>query len=105
MTPYEEEVIDMRSKRKTYDEIYQYIKQKCYLGSVAAIRMYMQKERAHKNTVTRTSEKTENNDCVYKKSLSQLVYKNLDEVKLITKNQNEAVLKKYPALASLYHFI
>lgn len=87
LTPYEKFVVDMRSKGKTYDEIYQYIKQKGYSGSVAAIRMYMQKERAHKNTVTGTSENTEINDYVYRKSLSQLVYKNLEEVKLITKNQ------------------
>lgn len=67
--------------------------------------MYMQKKRAHKNTVTGTSENAEFNDCVYRKSLSQLVYKNLEEVKLTTKNQYEAVLKKYPELASLYHLV
>lgn len=67
LTPYEEEVVDMRSKGKTYDEIYQYIKQKGYSGSVAAIRMYMQKERAHKNTVTGTSNNIEINDYVYRK--------------------------------------
>lgn len=80
LTPYEKFVVDMRSKGKTYDEIYQYIKQKGYSGSVAAIRMYMQKERAHKNTVTGTSENTEINDYVYRKSLSQLIYKNLEEL-------------------------
>jgi len=105
LTPYEEEVVDVRSKGKTYDEIYHVISQKGYSGSIAAIRMYMQKERAHRNTVTGASDKAEKNDYIYRKSLSQLVYKKLEDVRLITKDQYEALLKKYPELASLYHLV
>jgi len=105
LTPYEKEVIDMRSKGKTYVAIYQSIKEKGYSGSIAAIRMYMQKERAHWKTVTGESGETNKNDYIYRKTLSQLVYKNLESVKLINKNQYEAVLKQYPKLASLYHLV
>lgn len=105
LTPYEKEVTEMRSKGKTYDEIYQIISKKGYSGSIPAIRMYMQKERVHKNAVIKSSDKTDWNDYVYRKTLTQLVYKKLEDVKLITKEQYDEVLKKYPALACLYHLV
>ena len=39
---------------------------------------------------------------VQRKSLAQLVYKGLDNVKIINKMQYEQVLKSYPILADLY---
>ena len=39
---------------------------------------------------------------VQRKSLTQLVYKGLDDVKTINKMQYEQVLKSYPIMADLY---
>lgn len=61
----------------------------------------MQKERI------RISEKLSNSDYqpreyVQRKSLSQLIYKNIKDVHIINEKQYEMVLKVYPVLAGLY---
>ena len=85
----------------TYEEIFQVIKAKGYNGTVAAIRMFMQKERAHAQSVERSAGK----EYLYRVALSQLVYHELENVKLITSEQYDALLKQYPELASLYDLI
>ena len=81
-----------------HTEIYEFIKSKGYIGSVAAIRMFMQKERAHAKRLGLHGGK----DYIHRITLSQLVYRNLEDVKLITQDQYEALLKQYPELAALY---
>ena len=98
LTPYEQDIISMRSNGQTYTEIYEFIKSKGYIGSVAAIRMFMQKERAHAKRLGLHGGK----DYIHRITLSQLVYRNLEDVKLITQDQYEALLKQYPELAALY---
>lgn len=100
ITAYEKTIIKMRSEGKTYEEIYQDIKADGYKGTVAAIRMYMQKERAHgRESILQGKE------YVHRISLTRLVYKTLEEVKTITKEQYKAVLKQYPELAKLYELL
>jgi DNA-binding NarL/FixJ family response regulator len=101
MTPYEKEIIEMRAAGKTYTEVFDVIKLKGYSGTVAAIRMYMQKERVH----AKSTKCAELKDFVHRITLTQLVYHKLEEVKLITKGQYEALLKQYPELAGLYALI
>lgn len=100
ITEYEHDILQMRSKGKTYREIHQYIKEKGYTGTTAAIRVYMQKERAH----ARTSG-GQGKEFVQRISLTRLLYKSIEEVKMITKSQYEAVLKQYPELAKLYDLL
>jgi transposase len=88
----------MRSNGLTYTEIYEFIKSKGYIGSVAAIRVFMQKERAH----AKRSGIQAGKDYIHRITLSQLVYRKLEDVKLITQDQYEALLKQYPELATLY---
>lgn len=47
LAPYEQEVIELRSKGVTYVKIHEYISQKGYTGTVASLRVFMQKERTH----------------------------------------------------------
>lgn len=101
LTAYESDILEMRSAGKTYNEIFHKIKSKGYEGTVAAIRMFMQKERAHAKNACNC----ENKEYIHRVSLTQLVYKELEEVKLITKDQYEALLKQYPELAKLYALI
>ena len=98
LTQFEQDIISMRSKGQTYTEIYKSIQSKGYSGSVAAIRMFMQKERSHAKRSGMQSGK----DYIHRISLSQLVYRKLEDVKLITQEQYDALLKQYPELAVLY---
>lgn len=98
LMPFEQDIISMRSNGQTYTEIYELIKSKGYSGSVAAIRMFMQKERSH----AKRSGIQVGKDYIYRITLSQLVYRKLEDVKLITQEQYDAVLKQYPELAVLY---
>ena len=45
LAPYENEVIKLRSQGLTYPQIHDIICKKGYTGSVASLRMFMQKER------------------------------------------------------------
>ena len=101
LSKYEQEIIDMRSKGKTYKEIYEIIKKNGYDGTVAAIRVFMQKECAHAKHYNTKKGKL----YVQRISLTRLVYRKLEDVKLITKNQKDAILKTYPELAGLYELI
>lgn len=101
LTPYEQDIINMRSAGLTYEEIFKLIKSKGYSGSVAAIRMFMQKERAH----AKSSKIQEGKEYIHRITLSQLVYRKLEDVKLITDDQYEALLKQYPELAGLYSLL
>jgi predicted transcriptional regulator len=101
LTPYEQEIINRRSSGQTYEEIFKFIKSKGYQGSVAAIRMFMQKERAHAKSSGIQGKK----EYIHRKALSQLVYRKMEDVKLITKEQYETILKQYPELALLYSLL
>ena len=101
LTVYEKDILNMRSEGMTYEEIFRAIKAKGYDGTVAAIRMFMQKERAHAQSVEHRAGK----EYLYRVALSQLVYHELENVKLITSEQYDALLKQYPELAILYDLI
>jgi hypothetical protein len=50
LTPYEQTIIELRSQGYTYQAIYDIITAKGYQGSLASLRMFMQKERKHAQT-------------------------------------------------------
>ena len=101
LTKYEQEVLAMRSFGKTYVEIYNIIKTEGYDGTIAAIRMFMQKERAH----AKQCAIHKNKEYLHRVTLTQLVYRKLEEVKLISKEQRNSLLKESPELAKLYELI
>lgn len=89
--PYEKDVIELRSQELTYPKIHEIIWAKGYIGSVASLRMFMQKERA------RMHEQKENekphSEYVQRKSLCHLVYKKIEDIGTITIKQYQEVLK------------
>lgn len=101
LTAYEKDILNMKSQGRTYKEIYQAVKAKGYEGTVAAIRMFMQKERFHAQNAERSAGK----EYLYRITLSQLVYHKLEDVKLITSEQYDTLLKQYPELAGLYDLL
>ena len=100
LAPYEREVIELRSKGLTYPKIHDIICKKGYTGSVASLRMFMQKERTRMHEQNETEKP--HSEYVQRKSLCQLVYKKLEDIGTITAKQYQEVLKKYPLLSELY---
>lgn len=100
LAPYEQTVIEMRSKGITYTKIHEYISENGYTGTVASLRVFMQKERTHQQRTQKQF--TEPVEYIPRKFMCQLIYRELENVKGLTQNQYEAALKKYPILGKLY---
>jgi len=106
ISTYENEILKMRSIGKTYQEIYDQIKRKGYDGSVAAIRMFMQKERAHRNSCRNASFSSGNrHEYIHRRTLTKLIYKKLEDVPLISEAQYHVVIETYTELAEIYTLI
>lgn len=103
LAPYENQVLELRSQGYTYQRIHDIISKSGYNGSVASLRMFMQKERAH---VKRQCGNKENQkEYVQRRSLCQLVYKKLENIQSLSNEQYETVIKEYPILGELYTMI
>lgn len=105
LAPYETEVIRLRSEGMTYPAIHKIITAKGYSGSVASLRMFIQKEKIRNQAALSQDETCSDyhpKEFVQRKSITQLVYKSIDDVKTINKLQYEQVLKTYPIIADLY---
>jgi transposase/predicted transcriptional regulator len=101
---YEEEVILFRSKGMTYKKITEIIRQKGYTGTVDALRVFMQKEREHQKNAGMQKEESKK-EYIARKWMIQLIYHKLDQVKAITGEQYEEVLKKYPTIGIIYNLL
>lgn len=97
---YEQTVIDLRCQGYTYQSIYEIITSKGYTGSLASLRMFMQKEREHAQTQNATGFRTV--DFVQRRSLCQIIYKKLEDIPVFSQEQYEEVIRKYPVLGQLY---
>ncbi len=100
---YEKDVIELRSKGMTYPQIHEIICKKGYDGSVASLRMFMQKERIRRQEQEEHAKKE--SAFVQRKSLCQLIYKKLEKVTTITEKQSQQVLLTYPLISELYTLI
>lgn len=100
LAPYEQKVITMRSKGITYKKIHEPIVKEGYTGTIASLRMFMQKERTHQRSISKNI--TERVEYIPRKSFCQLIYRELENIKGLTKEQYNASIKKYPVLGQLY---
>ena len=101
---YESEVITLRAQGITYKKIAEIISKKGYNGTVDALRVFMQKEREHRKNAE-TEKQEEAKEYVARKWMVQLIYNKLENVKGITDEQYEEVIKKYPILGNLYELL
>src|SRR5699024_8579773 len=60
LAPYEKDVIELRSKGLTYPQIHKILSEEGYTGSVASLRMFMQKKR-HESIVRKNRIKPHRN--------------------------------------------
>lgn len=100
LAAYEQDVIEMRAQGITYKKIHENICNKGYSGTVASLRVFMQKERTHQKSIS----KNERGPVEYipRKCLCQLIYRELENVHGLTQKQYEATIKKYPNLGEIY---
>ena len=108
LAPYEEEVKSLRAQGVTYPRIHKIITDKGYEGSVASLRMFMQKERIRLSEIASNSDVNSDyqpKSYVQRKVLSMLIYKGINDVCIISKQQFDKVLETYPMLANLYAVI
>lgn len=97
---YEQDVISMRSQGITYAKIHEDICSRGYQGTVASLRVFMQKERTHhKNVQVETVLPVE---YIPRKLMCQLIYRQLEHIKGLTQEQYDAAIQKYPILGQLY---
>lgn len=103
LAPYEQEVIKLRAQGITYEKIHEMICTKGYTGTVASLRVFMQKERTHQKAIA--SEDSEQIEYIPRKFMCQLIYRELEKVKGLTQEQYEAAILKYPVLGQLYSLL
>lgn len=103
LAPYEKDVIELRSQGLTYPKIHENLCRKGYTGSVASLRMFMQKERIRMQE--QEEQEKPRSGFIQRKSLCQLIYKRLENVAAITESQYEQTLKTYPLLGELYSLV
>ena len=103
LAPYEQDVITMCSKGVTYRKIREHICQKGYTGTIASLRVFMQKERTHQKSLSKNE--TGSVEYILRKFFCQLIYRELEKVNGRTQEQYEAAVKKYPMLGRLYSLL
>lgn len=91
LAPYEQKVITMRSKGITYKKIHEQIVKEGYTGTIASLRMFMQKERTHQRSISKNI--TERVEYIPRKLFCQLIYRELENIKGLTKEQYNASIK------------
>lgn len=105
LAPFEEKVIKLRSQGMTYPQIHKLISKEGYNGSVASLRMFIQKEQLRRINEQEVNSDYQAVEFVQRKALTQLIYKSIDQVFTISKEQYNQVLKSYPLIAELYDVI
>jgi predicted transcriptional regulator len=103
LAPYEKQVLELRSQGHTYQKIHEITSKAGYDGSVASLRMFMQKERVHVNSQCENIGMQK--EYVQRRSLCQLIYKKLEKIQSLSNEQYEEVIKEYPILGELYTMI
>ena len=97
LSPFRNEIIEMRAKGITYKKITEHIRSKGYTGTVDALRVFVSKEKRLTKDIASSKDPTE---LIDKRWIKKLLYKPADEIKEITKAQLDQVYKKYPEIKS-----
>ncbi len=103
LAPYEKQVLELRSQGVTYSKIHQTITEQGYCGSVASLRVFVQKERQRRGIPygEETNSDYMPTEFVQRHSITTLLYKKTNELYSVSQAQYEKVIEKYPMLAKL----
>ncbi len=102
LAPYRDEIVTLRAKGITYKEITEILRVKGYTGSVAALRVFVTKEKRITKDLLANKEPSE---LIDKRWITKLLYKPIEKVKKITQEQLNEVIKKYPIIAQLFEIL
>ena len=105
LAPYEKKVLELRGKGMTYKNIHTIISAEGYKGSVASLRMIVQKERYRKADSHSSSDACSDyqpREYIQRKSLTQLIYSKTNDIYSISREQFKKALETYHMLATLY---
>ena len=104
LAPYESKVVELRSKGMTYSNIHKIISAEGYSGSVASLRMFIQKERIRSREEDNSGANSDYSpkEYVQRGSLLKLIYCKAENAYSISKEQYKKVMEVYPRLAELY---
>jgi hypothetical protein len=102
LSRYHEEIITLLKRGLTYKKIEQEIKQKGYTGSLSAIKMFITSERRHMQSLGQKDSKC---GFVERQLLIKLLYKPIEQVKNISKEQVDAIIDKYPEVGRIFEIV
>jgi hypothetical protein len=102
LSRYHEEIITLLKRCCTYKEIEHEIRQKGYKGSLSAIKMFITKERRQTQSLGQTGSKS---GFVERQLLIKLLYKPIEQVNNISKEQVDAVIDKYPDVGRVFEIV
>lgn len=102
LAPYRDEILTLRSQKITYEKITDIIREKGYSGSVAALRVFVSKEKRIAKDLLKDKEPHEFID---KKWIIKLLFKPIDKLKTLSQNQLDEVIKKYPLIGEIINVI
>ena len=103
LEPFRAEVLRLKSDGLKYKEIHEIIKEKGYCGTQDAIRGFISKERRIQRDILSSGAGTE--ELIDKKWLIRLLYKPVEELKGISKEQLEFVLSAYPLYENILNIV
>lgn len=98
LMPFREEILTLRSEDMPYREITEKLHSKGYNGSVAALRGFVSKEKRIAKDLIKYQEPSE---LIDKRLIYQLLYKPIEKIKGLSKEQLDEVFKKHPVLLKL----
>ena len=102
LSRYHEEIITLLKKDYTYKKIEHEIRQKGYKGSLSAIKMFITRERRQTQSLGQTDSKS---GFVERQLLIKLLYKPVEQVNNISKEQVDAVIDKHPDVGRIFEMV
>ncbi|XBX18089.1 transposase [Enterocloster clostridioformis] len=100
---YEEKIKQMLKENCTFKQIEEAIKKDGYDGASSTIRMYATRERKLMKEAKGSSE--EPVEKIERKWLISLLYKPLDDIKKISKEQLDKVIENYPLIGTIHDIV
>jgi len=102
LMPFRDEILTLRSEGITYKEITERLHSKGYNGSVAALRGFVSKEKRITKDLIKYQEQSE---LIDKRLIYQLLYKPIEKIKGLLKEQLDQIIKKHPVLLKLLRLL
>lgn len=102
LSPYRNEILTLRAQGITYEKITETLRQRGYSGSIAALRMFVSKEKRIARDLLKNKEPYE---LIDKKWIIKLLYKPIDKIQMLNQSQFDQVVNKYPLIGKIFEVI